>query len=313
MNASAIAALAILAAAPARAKDYYFPPLPVSIAFAPDPGSPFCVSNELRARLSPYFLSFDPPSGGLPPDLTLRCEAYDQDRVKFTVLDGAGNDVDRFKVKVIPRRAAYDSTAFLAARALATGKKTLRAALQAYRADLRYSVAKLGVDDFAAGQWNDAAYRLYRALESDAPAEPLYFGLYASHAKLGHAAQARWYLMAFCKASGRRPSKLSDRQLAYLRGMPSHGASDPLPGPVDLSEWRRRRDARQWGAAIDELKSVIEQAPWAVAAYDALADSYRALGWGPLEDDWRERAKVARKVSEDKSLQKDLIDALQSP
>ncbi|MDE2143933.1 MAG: hypothetical protein KGL74_14285 [Elusimicrobia bacterium] len=308
-----IAAFMIFAAAPSRAKDYYFPPLPVSIGFAPDGSSPFCASSELRSRLTPYFLSFDPPSGGLPPDLTLRCEAYDGDRVKFTVFDGAGNDVDHFKVKVIPRRETYDSTAFLAARALATGKKTLRAALQAYRADIRYSAAKLGSDDFAAGNWNDAAYRLYRALEGDAPAEPLYFGLYASHAKLGHAAQARWYLMAFCKASGKRPTRLTDRQLAYLRAMPSHDPSDPLPGPVDLSEWRRRRDARQWGAAIDELKSVIERAPWAVAAYDALADSYQALGWGPLEDDWRERAKIARKVSNDKNMQKDLLDALQSP
>jgi hypothetical protein len=306
-----IALLLLLATAPARATSYSVPVLPVSMAFIPDPSSKFCLSQELRDRIRPYFLAFDAASGSLPPDLTLNCSAYEDGKVKFTVSDGAGRTVDEFKARY-ESASTFDSTAFLVARRLETGKKTIRAALAAYQADVRYSFAKLGSADFAAGNWDLAAYRLYRALESGAGDDIFYFGLYASHARLGHAAQARWYLLAYSESSGKRPSHLSSTQLSYLRNMPRPADSDSLPEPVDLSEWHRLRDARQWGRAMDELKNVIEKAPWAVEAYDALADCYKAVGWETLEEVWRGRARIARKTANDRRLHKDLLDALQS-
>ncbi len=306
--------LVAAAAAPAQAKQYYFPALPVNVAYSPDASSKFCVSPLLHERLRTDFMTFDAQGGAVAPDLTIRCAPYDADRVRFTVTDAHGASVDDFKAKVVyDKPESFDATAFLVARRVATGKKTLKAALNEYRANVRWVYGKLGTDDFEAGRWESATARLYRALESDAKPDVFYFGLYAAHAKLGHAAQARWYFMTFCRATGKSPKKLNAQQLAFLREMPAHDPAQPLPAPYDLSEWRRLRDARQWSGAIVELKNVIEQAPWTVEAYDALADSYKALGWGPLEDVWRERASVARKVAGDKGLQEDLLDALQGP
>lgn len=313
-NRAAALLLIAAAAAPAQGKLYYFPALPVTVAYSPDASSKFCASPLLHERLRTDFMTFDAQNGAVAPDLTVRCEAYDADRVKFTVTDVHGAAVDDFKVNVVyAKPESFDATAFLVARRLATGKRTLRVALDEYRANVRWVYGKLGTDDFGAGQWESSAARLYRALESDAKPDVFYFGLYASHAKLGHAAQARWYLMAFCQATGKSPKKLNATQLAFLREMPPRDASQPLPAPYDLSEWRRLRDAHQWSGAIIELKNVVEQAPWTVEAYDALADSYKSLGWGPLEDVWRQRASVARKVAGDRGLQEDILDALQGP
>lgn len=310
LHATALSAAALAAFAPwARAETYYFPALPATVRFTPDARSPFCASRELSARLAPDFATIGGPEVAYP-DLELRCEPHDDGRVRLRLIDERGKTADEFKVKVAPGRDAFDSTAFLVARRLATGRKTIRAALAAFQERARYGYGKGGTSAFEAGNWTSAADSLFKALESDLEPGYLYFGLYASHAKLGHAAQARWYLMAYCESEGANPVKLGERRLAYLREMPRSGAAPP---PGDLSRFRSLRDQKQWGGAIWELKNLIEAAPWTVEAYDALADSYKALGWELLEDNWRRRAKLARKTADDDRLHRRLLDALQAP
>lgn len=310
LRSAALGAAALAALAPwARAETYYFPPLPVTVRFAPDARSPFCASRELSARLAPDFAVI----GGAEvayPDLELRCEPYEGGRARFRLIDERGKTADEFKVKVSTERDAFDSTAFLVARRLATGRKTIRAALSAFQERARYGYGKGGTSAFEGGNWTSAAESLFKALESDLEPGYLYFGLYASHAKLGHAAQARWYLMVYCASEGENPVNLGARRLAYLREMPRSGSA---PAPGDLSRFRNLRDQKQWGGAIWELKTLIAAAPWTVEAYDALADSYKALGWELLEDNWRRRAKLARKAANDDRLHRRLLDALQAP
>jgi len=44
-----------------------------------------------------------------------------------------------------------------------------------------------------------------------------------------------------------------------------------------------------------------------------LADSYEVLGWDLFEDNWRRRAKLARKTANDNRLHRNILDALQNP
>lgn len=300
-------AVMLAASAPADAKSYSFPPFPVQIKFESDPNSPFCLSPKLPARIARDFVSINDTEN---PDLVLRCEAYDEERVRFRVVDGNGKVADEFKVKVPPDAANYDTAAFLVSRRLATGKKTIRAALTTYQDRVRYGYGKTGSSAFDAGEWGEAAGTLYGALESGMSPGYLYFGLYAAHAKMGHAAQARWYLMAYCESEGKNPAKLDARQLSYLREMPRLNPAQSPPAPIDLSDLRARLAQHQWGAVIWELKTVVEAAPWTVEAYDAIANAYKALGWELLEDNWRERAKLARKTASDKRMHERLLDAL---
>lgn len=295
--------------AEARAEVYYVPAFPVSLRFSADTGSSFCSSKELADRIAPYFATI----GGAElkhPDLDLRCENHDAGRVRFRVIDERGKVADEFKVKVLPSRDTYDATAFLVSRRLATGRKTIHAALTAFQDRARYGYGSNGTSDFDAGRWEPAADSLYKALESGLDPGYLYFGLYASHAKLGHAAQARWYLMMYCKSVGENPVKLGARRLAYLREMPR---SNSAPRPYDLSRFTALQKQRNWSGAIRELKTLIAAAPWAVEAYDMLADSYKVLGWDLFEDTWRRRAKLARKTADDGRMHRRLLDALQGP
>lgn len=296
-------------AAEARAEAYYIPALPASVRLIADAGSPFCSSKELPDRIAPYVATL----GGADlsyPDLDLRCEALDEGRVRFQVIDERGKVVDEFKVAVQPDRDTYDPTAYLVSRRLATGRKTIQAALRAFQDRARYGYGRGGTTDFDAGRWEAAAGSLYKALESGLDPGYLYFGLYVSHAKLGHAAQARWYLMMYCKSEGANPAKLDARRLAYLREMPR---SEAAPAPYDLSRFTALQNQKNWTGAILELKNLIEAAPWAVEAYELLADSYKVLGWDLLEDNWRRRAKLARKTADDDRLHRRLLDALQGP
>ncbi len=97
-----------------------------------------------------------------------------------------------------------------------------------------------------------------------------------------------------------------------MRGIkpPPAGAS---PEPADLSRWRALTAEKKWSAAMFELKDLIEKAPWTVEAYDALADAYGAVGWDLFEENWRRRAKLARRTAGDKGLHEDLLEALQAP
>lgn len=304
--------LAALAAAlsltpQARAEVYYVPALPVTVRFIADRSSPFCSSRELSDRIVPYFATIGGPEIAYS-DLDLRCESYDEGRVQFKVLDERGKVADEFKVTVHPSGDTFDATAFLVARRLATGRKTIRAALTTFQDRARYGYGAGGTSDFDAGRWESAAGSFYRALESGLDPGYLYFGLYASHAKLGHAAQARWYLMLYCRSEGEIPAKLGAGRLAYLREMPPSNAS---PEPFDLSRFTAMSDRKNWDGAITELKKIVEAAPWTVEAYEMLADSYKVLGWDLFEENWRRRAKLARKTADDDRLHRRLLDALQ--
>lgn len=312
-NRIAVAMLLAALAAPAGAKNYSVPALPATVVlFVPDQRVSFCVSDELRARITPYFAVVSGPNELSYPDLRLDCEAYDAERVAFTLRNSKGDPVDQFKVHVLADRSTYDSTAFLVARRLATGSKTIRAALTAYLANSSYLYAAGGIKAFDAGDWTNAADKLYRGLESGAPTTASYFGLYAAHAKLGHAARARWYLMEYCESEGKRLSKLDAKQLSYLREI-QPPAPGEAPAAGDLSRYHSLVSDRNWAGAIFELKDVISQAPWTVEAYDALANAYKAVGWDLFEDNWRARAKLARKTANDKRLHEDLLDAIQTP
>ncbi|MBI2386303.1 MAG: hypothetical protein HYV14_09850 [Elusimicrobia bacterium] len=308
LAAAAIATILTLASA-ARAEVYSVPAFPVTLRFTADAQSPFCSSAELSRRIAPYFATI----GGTElqyPDLDLRCETHDAERVRFRLIDENGKTADEFKVTVLDDRDTFDQTAFLVARRLATGRKTIRAALTAFRGRARYGYGRGGTSDFEAGRWEPAAGSFYRALESGLEPSYLYFGLYASHAKLGHAAQARWYLMMYCKSEGKNPAKLDAQALAYLREMPR---SADTPEAFDLSRFEIMRDGQNWDGVIWELRKLVEAAPWGVEAYEMLADSYKAIGWDLFEENWRQRAKLARKTANDDQLHRRLLDALEGP
>lgn len=312
MNLRVVALLAVLAA-PAAATNYSVPYLPASVVlFVPDASSSFCASDELRSRINPYFAVVADSDHLSYPDLRLDCEPHDDGRVQFTLRNSKGDVVDRFRAKILADRSTYDTTAFLVARRLATGSKTIKAALTAYLANSRYQYAGGGIKAFDAGDWTSAADMLYRGLESDAPPTASYFGLYAAHARLGHAARARWYLMEYCESEGKRLSKLDATQLSYLKEI-RPPAPGELPAPGDLSRYRSFVADRNWVGAIFELKDLISRAPWTVEAYDALADAYKAVGWDLFEANWRQRAKLARRTAADKRVHEELLDAIQTP
>ena len=183
----------------------------------------------------------------------------------------------------------------------------------AYQDRARYGYGKGGSSSFEAGDWNGAADSLFKALESGLSPSYLYFGLYAAHAKLGHPAQARWYLMAYCEEEGKNPAKLNPLQLSYLREIPRLDPSTAPPEPMDLAPMRAEIAQKHWGSVIALLKVVVEEAPWTIEAYDALARSYDALGWKILADDWRRRGKLARETAGDRRMHERLLDALQGP
>lgn len=299
-------ALLLLTAVPAAAKSYQLPRLPARVALLDD-GSPFCASEPLRERLEAFAFG-SVARGESEPDLTVRCAAHDARRALVSVEDWKGRVADSFKVKISPDPRHFEATGFLVARRLAGSRKVISPALKAYRANVRRAEGKAGEEDFASARWTDASRRLYAALESDAPAEPFYFGLHAAHARLGHEARARWYLLAFCAASGKRPDRLEKAQLAYLREL---APAPPQPWTPDaLAELERLRGERLWASALEHLKGVVERAPWTVAAYDGIADIYETLKWDELEEPWRERGRIARRVNADKRLQESLLDAL---
>lgn len=305
---TAFALVAFLTLSPSTSAAYSVPSFPVTLRFTADASSAFCTSAELSRRIAPYFATI----GGTElqnPDLDLRCEFHDEDRVRFRLVDERGKTADEFKVTVLNDRDTFDQTAFLVARRLATGRKTIRAALTAFRDRARYGYGRGGTSDFEAGRWEPAAGSFHRALESGLEPGYLYFGLYASHAKLGHVAQARWYLMMYCKSEGKNPAKLDARTLAFLREMPRSAAT---PEAFDLSRFELMRDGQNWDGVIWELRKLVEAAPWGVEAYEMLADSYEAIGWDLLEDNWRQRAKLARKTASDDQLHRRLLDALES-
>lgn len=308
MSIVRLAVLAVFLPLSAGAEVYYFPALPASVRFVPDPRVPFCSSNELFERLGHVFESVSKNAGYA--DFELRCETNGTDEVAFRLLDAAGKKADYIEASVNPDRSSYDATAFLVGRRLSTGRKTIKAVLSLYQDRLRYGYGSGGNSSFDAGDWSASAASFYKALESGLEPEFLYFGLYASHAKLGHAARARWYLMAHCAEAGVNPAKLSDAKLAFLRSVPR---STYAPAPASLDRFRGLQAAKQWGAAISELKDLIEIAPWTVEAYEALAKSYDALGWTLLADNWRARGKLARRVKDDDKLHGRLLDALQGP
>jgi hypothetical protein len=208
VNTTCLALLTALTARAASATVYYLPSLPARVQLTAHAGSDFCNSAELMERLRMEFSLVDTPDALQYPDLWLRCENHEGNRIHFALLDHQDKTVDEFKMKLVDGRNAYPSLAYLVARRLGTGKKSIAASLRAYLANSRYSNAGGGVQAFDQGDWTTAADKLYRGLESDAPTTAAYFGLYAAHAKLGHAAQARWYMMEYCESEGRRPTRL---------------------------------------------------------------------------------------------------------
>lgn len=295
MRAAGLLLLALASAAGAEAP-INLPLLPVHARLDAGGGSSFCASEELKRGLAGWAFSNVFRSGEYSPttDLVVACAPYDEGRVQFSVKDRDGADVESFRSKVTG--AQFEGIAFLVARRLAESRKTIEAALVAHRADLRATAAQGGAQAIADGDWAAAARSLYLALESNAEPAPLYFGLYMAHAKLGHVLQARWYLLVFCEAVGKRPDQLNDAQLAPLREMTRARGDDGFAA-ASMAGWRRLIAEGKGADAMFLLKDILERAPWTVAGYDAMADAYGKLRWGPLEDGWRQRAKTARRAA----------------
>lgn len=307
---AAVALLAVSAVAEGGRR-FQIPNLPVRVELVSDGGA-FCDSEALRERLEAFAFASVRRTRDSAADLRVRCESAGSERARVAALDRAGDEIDSFKVKISPRPADFEATAFLVARRFAASRRTIKPALIAYQANLRFAEGKTGESAFAAQRWDAASERFFAALESDAPTAPLYFGLYASHARLGQEARARWYLLAYCVERGLAPEDLTPAQLSHLRRLP--GSATPSAGfdARQSAEWKRLRDARLWSAALFELKEIARAAPWTVDAYDAIADVYEQLKWDELERAWRERAKVARRAAGKVSFHESLYRVLES-
>lgn len=295
--------LALSLAGPARADDRIsLPLLPVHVRLDADRASPFCSSTELKSALAGWAFGTVFKAGEFSPatDLVVTCASHDAERALITVTDRGGGHVESFKTKVTDSQGFFENIGYLVARRLAKGRKTIEAALVAHRANLRGSAAQRGAQALAAADWAGAAESLYPALESDADPAPLYYGLYLAHARLGNVLHGRWYLLAYCEAAGKRPDQLTGEQLRPLREMTRAPRTDDGFAAASMSRYRKLTAEKRGAEAIHLMKQVLEKAPWVVEGYEALADGYGKLDWGPLEDTWRRRAKIARNASKNK-------------
>lgn len=291
--------LALCLAGPARAEEpVSLPLLPIHARLDAGPGAAFCSSDELKAALAGWAFASVFRSGEYSPvtDLVVTCTRHDAGRALISVTDRDGAPVEDFRTKITDSRQDFDGIAFLVARRLAKGRKTIEAALVAHRANLRASAAERGAQALADSDWATAADSLYRALESDAEPAALYYGLYVAHARLGSALRARWYLLLYCEAVDKRPDELTPAQLAPLLSIVRASRSDDGFAAASMSEWRRLVAEKRGHDAAFLLKSILERAPWTVDGYFALADVCEEIRWGPLEDGWRKRGKLARKA-----------------
>lgn len=301
---------ALSLAGPARADDpISLPLLPVHVRLDADRASPFCSSAELQSALAGWAFGTVFKTGENSPatDLVLTCAPHDAQRVLITVTDRDGEHVESFKTKVTDSQDFFENIGFLIARRLAKGRKTIGAALVAHRANLRGSAAQRGAQALAAADWAGAADSLYRALESDADPAPLYYGLYLAHARLGNVLLGRWYLLTYCEASEKRPDQLTAEQLRPLREMTRTARTDDGFAAASMSRYRMLTAEKRGAEAMLLMKQTLEKAPWVVEGYEALADGYGKLDWGPLEDSWRRRAKIARKASRHKRNHESLL------
>lgn len=302
--------LALSLAGPARADEpVSLPLLPVHARLDADRGAAFCSSDEFKTALAGWaFASVSRSSEhSLVTDLIVTCARHDKGRALISVTDRDGAPVEAFKTKITDSRQDFDGIAFLVARRLAKGRRTIEAALVAHRSNLRNSAAQRGAQALAAADWTGAAGSLYRALESDADPAPLYYGLYVAHARLGDVLLGRWYLLAYCEAASKRPDQLTDEQLRPLREITRAQRSDDGFAGASMSRYRRLAAEKRGAEAMRLMKQILEKAPWVVEGYEALADGYGKLDWGPLEDSWRRRAKIARKASRNKRNHESLI------
>lgn len=313
MTAALLLALSLSAPAGA-AEPISLPLLPVHARLDSDGPSPFCASSELKRNLRSWAFAGIFSRGETSPvtDLVVSCARVDETLARITVTDRDGAPVESFKTLVSASSGDFENIAFLVARRLAKGRKTIEAALVAHRSNLRYSAAQRGAQALADGDWTTAAGSLYAALESDASPAPLYYGLYVAHAKLGSRMRARWYLLLFCEEIGKRPDELPEAQLAALRSMVRAERADDGYAAAPAAEWRRLTAQKRGYESAVLLKAAIERAPWLVEGHLALADAYEAIGWGPLEDGWRRRGRLARKA-QGRTRNHESLDRLENP
>lgn len=230
-----------------------------------------------------------------PLDFTVRCAA-DAASVRLDVRDRDGRAV----ASAEQARTRDADAAYLLARGLAKDPAMIAASLDIYRRDAADS-AHAGAERFAARDWNKAARDLFFALESDVNPVPLYFGLYAAHAHLGHPRLAFWYLLCFLREARRSPAELNEEQLAPLRELASaKGLAElVLERDATLLFIVKQRLALR-GGRVNEIyeldRKAVEESPWTVAAYDALVRVQELEHWDALASSWRRRRDLALAV-----------------
>lgn len=297
------ASLPLVFASLAFAYDYDLPGLPVRIALSGS--APLCRSRELHAELAYRFLRV--VGAGDSRDLSIECEES-SDAFVLNIYGHGHRGVRRISVE--RSEGTRDAqTAFLAANAAAKSSVVIEAALDIYVAR-NADLGAAGSDDFSREDWPRAIEHLGQALESDLNAAPLYFGLYKANAELGRPDQAKWYLEAFLKASGRKASELTDEQVMPLIRVQASGSTARSLADGRFHEYEQLARSHQWHAALYKLKEIVALAPWYEPAYVSLAQSYDRIGWKRLVPIWRARASFVRKLNKDGDLGKAVVQRL---
>lgn len=289
-----MAALVLCLARPARAADSFdLPALPVRVSLSGD--GTICGSTELLGRMRYRFLRVNEGSFN---DLTMAC-SESSDALVLTVRDPGGRGVE-LTIDKSPN-VDGDAIAYLAAATAAKDPKVIELSLTAYVAH-NAEIAAAGYDDFARQDWAQAAEHLNQGLESQLKPAPALFGLYRANAALGKPRAAKWFLEAFLKASGRKPSDLTDEQARPLAAARLGAPDTDDDAAAVMSDYASLVAQHQWHRALYTLHELVVRAPWYEPAYRSLAQAYRRLGWKRLAKIWNARAKLVRRTNGDKKL-----------
>lgn len=169
-------------------------------------------------------------------------------------------------------------------------------ALTAFMAANLKHFTEEGARKLQEGAWDEAAELLHLALESPVDPPVLYYGLSTAYAKQGFADQAFWYFAAYLESSRQDPDEAADKARAILGAIADAPARAARDGEI-TSRWRAASDAGDWNASLILQKTLVMETPWDERLHERTADAYEKLGWTVLEENWRRRLKLVRKVN----------------
>ena len=289
----------------ADADEYWLPRLPVTVQLRPDVAGGACDSavlvDALRRRTFLWMIAPNEPGPGWQPDFELKCAETEEGKLSIR-LDRTrdGGEIYKMIVTKVPPEKEEWLTAKLIAQTLAEKRRVIEPALAEYLRGNQYALAEKGAEALQDEKWNEAIQFLNLALESGLPSGSLHYGLALAHAKLHAREQALWHYLAYLQVEGKSIESASKAPLDELTGQAGQNAADPTAAERRLRAAQELAGRNHWNDAILALKDLVRDAPWALDAYELLADAYDTVDWDELAKIWKSRGKLAKRVAKNK-------------